>query len=110
MIFNVLVTISKLVAFRIFRFFAYIKEEILTVLGTSFSESTLAHLVFNESIRKKGMFQIGSWIGILSSPTLFQLITFQVEFRSYICKGVSMQMAYCISFARLINSTNHKNS
>ncbi len=41
----VLGTIAMLVGFNIFRFIAYIKEELLTVLGTSSSESALVPLM-----------------------------------------------------------------
>ena len=44
-IFVVLGTIAALTGFSIFRFIAYIKEELLTVLGTSSSESALVPLM-----------------------------------------------------------------
>ena len=48
----VLGTIAKLTGFNIFRFVAYIKEELLIVLGTSSSESALPHLM--EKMEKLG--------------------------------------------------------
>ena len=44
-VFLVLGTIARLVGFSIFRFLAYIKEELLIVLGTSSSESALPSLI-----------------------------------------------------------------
>ncbi|TWI67569.1 aerobic C4-dicarboxylate transport protein [Pseudoduganella lurida] len=44
-VFIVLGTIAKLTGFSIFRFIAYIKEELLIVLGTSSSESALPSLM-----------------------------------------------------------------
>jgi aerobic C4-dicarboxylate transport protein len=41
----VLGTIARMVGFSIFRFIAYIKDELLIVLGTSSSESALAQLM-----------------------------------------------------------------
>ncbi len=48
----VLGIIARLVGFNIFRFVAYIKEELLIVLGTSSSESALPHLM--EKMEKLG--------------------------------------------------------
>jgi len=48
----VLGTIARVVGFNIFRFVAYIKEELLIVLGTSSSESALPHLM--EKMEKLG--------------------------------------------------------
>ncbi|MCO5397089.1 dicarboxylate/amino acid:cation symporter [Ralstonia soli] len=48
----VLGIIARLIGFNIFRFVAYIKEELLIVLGTSSSESALPHLM--EKMEKLG--------------------------------------------------------
>ena len=48
----VLGIIARVVGFNIFRFVAYIKEELLIVLGTSSSESALPHLM--EKMEKLG--------------------------------------------------------
>src|SRR3979411_2412602 len=61
-VFVVLGIIARLVGFSIFKFLAYIKDELLIVLGTSSSESALPSLM--EKLERLGWSKVGSGLGV----------------------------------------------